>query len=287
MSSSYSMSFRLNYQAPGDNLNLWGTVLNTAVFQLLEDAVAGLVSFTLSGTKTLTVVNGGTDEARCMVLNVTGGTGGTITAPAVKKLYLVRNGSVGDVIITAGGASATVASGQTNWVWSDGTDFRIVRQTDFSGARLTNVGYPVATTDAASKAYVDAVAFATQIGDFPGLTGNAGKALVVSQDETTVAWQAAIQFKSANFTCDRNVSYAIDTTSGVVTATLPASPEDGDRVGFADQGILAGGFAVNKLVVGRNGKKILGLSEDMDVTIRNAQFALAYKASAGDWRFSS
>jgi hypothetical protein len=58
MASTFSLRYRLNYQAPGDNLNLWGGVLNVGVFQMLEDATARRVAFALSGAKTLTTANG-------------------------------------------------------------------------------------------------------------------------------------------------------------------------------------------------------------------------------------
>ena len=53
MPSTYSSRFRLNFQAPGDNLNTWGLVLNSGVFQLLEDAVAKRIAFALSGSADL------------------------------------------------------------------------------------------------------------------------------------------------------------------------------------------------------------------------------------------
>jgi len=160
MPSSYSSSFRLNYQAPGDNLNTWGTILNNGVFQLLEDAVAGMASFTLSGPKVLTSTNGATDEARCAVLNVTGGTGGTITAPSVKKVYLVRNASSGPVIITTGsGVTATFSAGEVGFCAGDGTNFyRTTVTTDFTMAE----------------------------GSLPGQSGNAGKALITNG--TVASW---------------------------------------------------------------------------------------------------
>jgi hypothetical protein len=188
MPSSYSVSFRLNYQAPGDNLNTWGTILNNGVFQLLEDAVAGMASFTLSGPKVLTSTNGATDEARCAVLNVTGGTGGTITAPGVKKVYLVRNASSGPVIITTGsGVTATFSAGEVGFCAGDGTNFyRTTVTTDFGGVALTSVGAPTANTDAATKGYVDGVAFTMAGGSLPGQSGNAGKALITNG--TVAAW---------------------------------------------------------------------------------------------------
>ena len=189
MPSSYSSSFRLNYQAPGDNLNTWGVALNNGVFQLLEDALAGAVTQALSGSLSLTSVNGATDQARCLALNITSGTGGTITAPGVTKLYFVRNAASGAVIVTTGaGATASFAAGEVGFCYSpDGINFyRTTVTTAFGGAILTGVGTPSAATDAATKGYVDGVAFTMAAGALPGQGGNAGKFL--STDGTTASW---------------------------------------------------------------------------------------------------
>ena len=70
MPSTYSSSLRLNLQATGENLNTWGVLLNNGVFQLVDYAVAGRLAFSLSGSKTLTSVNGATDEARAAMLDI-------------------------------------------------------------------------------------------------------------------------------------------------------------------------------------------------------------------------
>lgn len=187
MASSYSTRFRLNFQAPGDNLNVWGTTLNTAVFQLLEDAMAKRVAFALSGAKTLTSLNGATDEARCAFLDVTSGTGGTITAPPVEKLYLVRNGASGDATVTTGaGLTATFKPGEMGWTVSDGTNFRKELITDFGGAQLTSVADPVNPQDVATRAFVLAQAFAALAGNLPGQAGSAGKFL--STNGSVAGW---------------------------------------------------------------------------------------------------
>jgi hypothetical protein len=214
MPSSYSTSFRLNYQAPGDNLNVWGTTLNTGVFQLLEDALAGAVTQTLSGALTLTSVNGATDQARCLALNITGGTGGTITAPGVKKLYFVRNAASGAVVVTTGaGASASFAAGEVGFCYSpDGTNFyRTSTTTNFGGVTLTNLGSPSAATDAATKGYVDATAFAMAAGSLPGQSGNAGKALITNG--TAASWGLPV------LTTSDITDYASDQAAKTATAT--------------------------------------------------------------------
>ena len=187
MPSTWSMRFRLNYQAPGDNLNAWGLILNQQVFQALEDAIAKRVAFPLSGAKTLTTENGVEDEARCAFLDVTSGTGGTITAPAVEKLYVVRNASAGDVVVTTGaGQTATVKPGETIWVVCDAANVRRVQATDMLGARLTGLGSPINGADAASKSYVDAAAF--QNVNLPGQgAGTVGH--YIRSDGTLATWE--------------------------------------------------------------------------------------------------
>ena len=214
MPSTYTSSFRLNLQGPGDNLNTWGVQLNNGVFQLLEDALAGAVSTALSGALTLTSVNGATDQARCLALNITGGTGGTITAPGVKKLYFVRNAASGAVVVTTGaGASASFAAGEVGFCYSpDGINFyRTTTPTSFGGVTLTNLGTPSASTDAATKGYVDGVAFAMAAGSLPGQTGNAGKSLVT--DGTTASWGLPV-LTTSNLT-----DYASDQAAKTATAT--------------------------------------------------------------------
>lgn len=187
MPSTWSMRFRLNYQAPGDNLNAWGLVLNQQVFQALEDAIAKRVAFPLSGAKTLTTENGVEDEARCAFLDVTSGTGGTITAPAVEKLYVVRNASAGDVVVTTGaGQTATVKPGEVVWVVCDAANFRRVQATDMLGGRLTGLGTPINGSDATPKSYVDAMAFAEA--NLPGQgAGTVGH--YVRSDGTVATWE--------------------------------------------------------------------------------------------------
>lgn len=187
MPSTYSLRFRFDYQAPGDNLNTWGTKLNTAVFQLIEDALAKRVAFSLSGSKTLTTANGAEDEARCAFLDVTSGSGGTITIPSVEKLYVVRNAASGDVTVTTGGATVAVLKpGEIGWVVCDGATVRRVQSSDFGGARITSVGAPVASTDAATKGYVDATAFESV--NLPGQgVGTVGAALF--SDGTSAGWR--------------------------------------------------------------------------------------------------
>lgn len=173
MPSTWSMRFRLNFQAPGENLNTWGGVLNVQVFQLLEDAIAKRVAFSLSGSKTLTTANGAEDEARCAFLDVTSGTGGTVTIPPLEKIYLVRNNASGDVTVTTGaGATAVITTGSIVTVVCDASNVRLVRDAEM-----------------ATKAFVEGIAF-DSVGNLPDVAGNAGK--YVYSDGVVASWRQAV-----------------------------------------------------------------------------------------------
>ena len=112
MPSSPTTRLRLEKQAAGENDTTWGTNANT-VFDLIDFAIGGMTTFTLSGTKTLSNTNYVADEARAAFLNITSGTGGTVTIPNVEKVYLVKNATSGTVTFTTGsGTTADVATGE-------------------------------------------------------------------------------------------------------------------------------------------------------------------------------
>lgn len=153
----------LNKQGTGDNQNAWGDILNGEVIDLVDEAIRGIASFSLSGTTTLLASSGVSNQSRCAILNVTGGTGGQIGIPSVSKLYLVRNAASGEVTVTTGGPTAAVIPPATILpVVCDGASVWTLRISDL----------PL-------KDYIDAAVLAAT-GSLPATTGNEGKALVVS-----------------------------------------------------------------------------------------------------------
>jgi hypothetical protein len=64
----------------------------------------------------------------------------------------------------------------------------------------------------------------------------------------------------ANFTADVGRGYLCDTSGGVFTMTLPASPVKGDQIGFVDYG---SSFATFNMTMGRGGNKIMNLEQDL------------------------
>lgn len=131
MPSSYSTRNRAEKQAAGENSNTWGTRLNTNTIDMFDAALDGRVAFTLSTTKTLTTVDGAADEARMRFIDITDGTGGTVTIPNVEKWYLVRNGTSGDVTFTTGsGTTATIKTGAVTAIVSTGANVVYAEKVD-------------------------------------------------------------------------------------------------------------------------------------------------------------
>ena len=75
----------------------------------------------------------------------------------------------------------------------------------------------------------------------------------------------------------------VDTNSGAVTITLPASPAVGDEVHFADSRFT---FDSNALTVGRNSSKIVNTSADLVVNTEGASFGLVYSGSNIGWTYT-
>lgn len=160
MPSSYSTSLRFELQFTGENVNLWGDKLNAALSRA-DTSIAGWLTKALTGDYTLTTANGSADEARTAMLKFTGTGAFTVTIPAVSKRYDIWNALTGSLTVTNGSASVTVLSGERVSIITDGgaNISRVVAQ-DMGAFRLQNLGAPTANTDAATKAYVDAQAFA-------------------------------------------------------------------------------------------------------------------------------
>jgi hypothetical protein len=187
MPSSWSSSLRFELQFTGENINLWGDKLNTALSHA-DFAVAGCLTKALTADYVLTTANAGDDEARAAVLKFTGAGPFTVTIPSVSKLYSVWNACSGVVTITTGaGASVAVQPGEVAAILCDGANVVRSQGTSFSNQRLQGLADPAGPQDAATKAYADALAFTANAGILPGQIGNAGR--FIRTDGTTASWQ--------------------------------------------------------------------------------------------------
>ena len=92
-----------------------------------------------------------------------------------------------------------------------------------------------------------------------------------------ISWQAV---KTSDFNASAGEGYFINTTSGAVTATLPASPSLGDEIAFVD---YAGTADTNAITIDRNGKPINSATENLNVATERAAFTLVFTDNTQGW----
>jgi hypothetical protein len=134
--STYSPSLRIELITTGTQAGTWGATTNTNLGGLIESAIAGYVSVSVtSANQALTALNGASDESRNQTIALTTTTTAAfaVYAPPAEKTYVIYNASAYAATIfnstvtgntTAAGAGVAIPAGRTMTVWSDGTNFR-------------------------------------------------------------------------------------------------------------------------------------------------------------------
>lgn len=77
-----------------------------------------------------------------------------------------------------------------------------------------------------------------------------------------------------------NRSYWVNTTSGAVTLTLPASPNAGDFIKVTDVG---GTFATNNCTINPNGGRIMRQADTMVISTNGASVRMVYHDATRGW----
>jgi len=96
MADTFTSLLRLVLQETGGNQNVWGDINNASAIDLLEDSIAARLDLDVTPAidpVTLTTQNGADDQARNMIIALTGAPGGTrdIIVPSTSKLYIISN----------------------------------------------------------------------------------------------------------------------------------------------------------------------------------------------------
>jgi len=150
---------------------------------LVDTSVAGTATITMTTADyTLSTANGASDEARAMVLNLTGSPGlaRNVICPAVSKVYVVYNNTgFAQTLKTAAGTGISVPNGSTAFLRCNGTD--VVAATNYFGSLTLGAALPTAsggtgltTFTAANNAIYSTSSSALTAGTLPILAGGTG-----------------------------------------------------------------------------------------------------------------
>jgi hypothetical protein len=151
MASTFS-NLGLNLQATGENSGTWGELTNVNL-QEIDNAIAGVVTITLTGNTTLAFTSNSssttfTDQAgRNKTIILSGSlsaTTVTVTVPNIEKDYVIINNSGGTATISSGGSTTvSILTGSKNYVIVDPTTTSVISAVPAAnpGGATTNVQY--------------------------------------------------------------------------------------------------------------------------------------------------
>ena len=131
--ASYTPSLRFVQPANGDLA--WGGTVNNGFTALADAAIAGTATVDVTASdQTLAPADGAADDARKMVLNITGtpGTARNVVVPSVSKIYVVRNGANAAVTVKTSGSGVAVPVLKSMVLRVDGTN--VVQAVDHLGS---------------------------------------------------------------------------------------------------------------------------------------------------------
>jgi len=186
---AHTTSLGLVKPAAGESAGTWGTLVNTQLTDMLEEAIAGYVSIAITGNTTLTTnVTGTTCQSRHAIIRLTSGTLGSnsnIIVPDLAKIWVINNATTGGQTVTvktANDAGVVIPNGKTAILYCDGAD---VKEAGTSTAGNATMGGTLDVTGATTMAAAATVG--TTLGVTGDVTVNTDKLVVTAATGNTTS----------------------------------------------------------------------------------------------------
>ena len=243
MASTYSGRLKIELIGSGEQANSWGTTTNNTLSNTLEESITAVYSKNLGSASS--------------PYQLTNGQGPVAQASNESRQAALRfHGHTSAFVIEQQDTGA--GKDRIFIIINDGTDNGTI-QMKLTGGNLSEVVAP-------------------------------GGRAVLANDGTN--WYTIVSSASSGgswrtVTASDNVfageSILANTSGGVITLTLPASPSAGDEVRFMD---LMGSFDTHALTVARNGSNIYGAASDLTVATEDAAFSLVFTGASQGWKIT-
>jgi len=228
MASTYSTSLLLELIGNGDQSGTWGTTTNKNLGTLLEQAIVGQTTISMSNANyTLSNYNGTSDEARNAVIIVTGNQNASyiVNCPAVQKLYIITNSlnaSATAYFGPTGGSTISIANGNTVLAYCTGTSMVTLNYISTAGTATTAT---TATNIAGGSANQIAYQTASSTTSFLS-AGTTGYVLTSNGAGSAPTWQtggAAGSIVTTNFTIQESGGKLVFQYQGTTVASMSSS----------------------------------------------------------------
>jgi hypothetical protein len=108
------------------------------------------------------------------------------------------------------------------------------------------------------------------------VTNGAGS-ITIANSAASIEWQSV---QTGNFTASSGMGYPVNTTSGAITVTLPASPSAGNIITFTD---YAGTWQTNNVTLNVNGNKLNSVVVNAILYTKRQSISLVYIDATQGW----
>ena len=227
MTSTYSTNKGYQLQGTGDNANSWGSILNTYVFDVIDNNMGGYLSISVAGNSNITPTSA---QAQNVFHHLTGALTGNIEyilpggSSANGGFYLIDNATSGAYTVTvqtSGGSGVVVPQGSRRWVYCDGTNFGFCESVPWLPTE-GGTGITTAPTDGQL-----AIGNSSTSG-FSLATISAGSNITVTNGHGTISIAASAGTGTvSSVVAGTGLSGGTITTTGTVSLTVPVTVADG------------------------------------------------------------